>query len=83
MRRKSRARVVLASSAIAPAISTPVGPAPITTNVMRATTLVIVVAHLGLFEGKEQATANCHCIFQCLRCWSQARPFIVAEVVVL
>ena len=38
MRRKSRLRVRRASSEIWPAISTPVGPAPTTTNVMSRST---------------------------------------------
>ena len=51
--RKSRRRVSRASSAIWPAISTPVGPAPTTTNVSQARRAVGVGLDLGGLEGGE------------------------------
>ena len=57
--RKSRRSVRWASSAICPAISTPVGPAPTTTKVRRRVDVLAAVgAELGHLEGTEDAPAQ-------------------------
>ena len=56
--RKSAASARLASSAMAPAISTPVGPPPITTKVSSRAPLVGVVLVLGALEGEQDAAAQ-------------------------
>ena len=43
----------------------------------------VVRAHLRLFEGEKQATADLYGIREGLRRWSEGRPFIVTEIVVL
>ena len=56
--RKSRRRVSRASSPIWPAISTPVGPAPTTTNVSHAARTLGVGLRLGRLERAEEAAAD-------------------------
>ena len=64
MLRKSSRSVSRASSAIWPAISTPVGPAPTTTNVSQAWHCLCVRLGLGGFERSEEAAANRECTLQ-------------------
>jgi hypothetical protein len=58
MWRKSRDNVACASSASAPAISTPVGPAPTRTKVKRALAYCRVRHGFRLFEGEQHAAAD-------------------------
>jgi len=58
MDRKSEANARFANSAIAPAISTPVGPPPTTTKFNRRRRLVGVGRGLGTLEGEQDPAAQ-------------------------
>ena len=81
MRRKSRTSAYRTSSAIAPAISTPVGPPPTITVVMKAF-CCDVGGHLRLLERKQQSRADIPGILDGLQARRELGPVIVAEVAV-
>ena len=72
-----------AISAICPAISTPVGPAPTTTNVSQRGAALGVGLDLGRLEGLQDATAHVERALQRLQLGRVLLPFVVAEVGVL
>ena len=78
--RKSRRRASWASSAICPAISTPVGPAPTTTNVSQAPPPLRVGLDLGRLERGEDAAADLERAVERLQLGRVRLPFVVAEV---
>ena len=78
--RKSRLSVWWHSSAIWPAISTPVGPAPTTTKVSSAATLAVVVGALGQLEGAEDAAAQLQRVVDGLHAGRELGELVVAEV---
>ena len=82
MRRKSRGRARCAISLSEPASSTPVGPPPMTTNVIQAATRLVPLA-LGLLEGEENAAAHLERVLDALHPGGVLGPVGVAEVVVL
>ena len=67
MRRKSRASVCRAISANAPAISTPVGPPPTTTNVSQLPHGLAVGLALGLLERDQDAPADLERVLEALQ----------------
>ena len=82
MRRNSRRRVCRAISLIVPAISTPVGPPPMTTKVIQAARRGVVAGALGALEGADHAGANVEGVGQRLQARREAGPVVVAEVAV-
>ena len=78
--RKSPRRVSRASSAICPAISTPVGPAPTTTKVSSARAPLAVGLHLGGLERHQQPRAERQRALQRLHLGRASAPLLVAEV---
>jgi hypothetical protein len=80
MLRNSPRSVRLASSAICPAISTPVGPAPTTTKVSARATSAGVVAELGTLEGGEDAAAQLQGVVDGLHARGELGEVVVAEV---
>ncbi len=81
MSRKSRRSASRASSAIWPAISTPVGPAPTTTNVSHASPLRrIADLDLGRLERAQDAGAKLERAAERLELRRMGRPLVVAEV---
>ena len=80
MSRKSRRSVSRASSAIWPAISTPVGPAPTTTNVSQASRSAACGVDLGGLEGGEEAAADGERALERLHLGAVRPPVVVAEV---
>ena len=84
MRRKLPRRVWWATSATAPASSTPVGPPPTTTNVNRARTWSGSASVLGLLEGRQHAATNLGGVLDGLQPGCQFLPRgILAEVMVM
>ena len=79
IRRKSFFRVRLASSAICPAISTPVGPAPTTTKVSARSASAGVLRQLGELEGAEDAAAQLEGVVDRLHAGRVAGELVVAE----
>ena len=82
MRRNSRASVCCAISLIVPAISTPVGPPPMTTKVSQASRSAPTVARSALFERADDAGADLEGVGERLQPGRVALPFVVAEVAV-
>ena len=78
--RKSCRSVSRASSPIWPAISTPVGPAPTTTNVSHAARRVGVRLRLGRLERAEDAAAHDERALERLHLGGVLAPLVVAEV---
>ena len=70
----------MASSAICPASSTPVGPAPTTANVSHACLLCGVVVLLGDLERAEDPRAHAARVVERLHPRSDLRPLVVSEV---
>jgi len=77
--RKSRDTAWRASSAIAPAISTPVGPPPITTNVS-SESRTLVLLRLGTLQREEDAAADGERILDRFDAGRVSRPIVAAEV---
>ena len=78
--RKSRRSVSRAISAIWPASSTPVGPAPTTTNVSQAARRLGVVLDLGRLERSEDPAPHVERALERLDVRRDGSPFVVAEV---
>ncbi len=78
--RKSRRSASRASSAIWPAISTPVGPAPTTTNVSHASTPRRIGLDLRRLEGGQHPAADLERTLERLQLGRVRAPFVVAEV---
>ena len=83
MERKSLASARFASSAIAPAISTPVGPPPTITKFKQPRPLGRIGFGLGLLEGEQDAAANVGRVVDGLQPRSAGGPFVVTEIGVL
>ena len=79
-RRKSRASVRPAISASAPASSTPVGPPPITTNVVHARRNLGDGLQLGGLERAQDPPAHVQRFAHGLQPGGKRRPLVVAEV---
>ena len=79
--RNSRARIERASSPMAPAISTPVGPAPTTTNVNHSSRLGVVL-ELGCLERVQDPPAVGRRVLEGLQSRRVCLPVIPAEVMV-
>ena len=82
MVRNSSRRPCRASSAIAPASSTPVGPAPTRTKVNSRRRSSSIVASLGLFEGRKNAAAHRGRVFNLLEARGECFPGVLAEITV-
>ena len=67
-------------SASSPAISTPVGPPPTTTNVSHSLARGGVVAALGFLEGAVDALAQAHGVVERLQAVGHVLPLVVPEV---
>ena len=80
MARNSRVNVLNAISAIAPAVSTPVGPPPTTTKVRFAGAVGRVVGALGPFEGEQHPPTDLECVLDRLQAGRVRLPFVVTEV---
>ena len=78
--RKSRRSASWASSAICPAISTPVGPAPTTTNVSQLRAAVPDRLHLGRLERPEHAASDVERAGERLQLGRVLPPLVVTEV---
>ena len=78
--RKSRRRVSRAISPIWPASSTPVGPAPTTTNVSHAARRSGSVVGLGGLERGEDAAPDLDRVLEALEAGRERLPLVVAEV---
>ena len=78
--RKSRRSVSRASSAICPAISTPVGPPPTTTNVSHSLRELGVRLDLGRLEREQDPPAQVERALQRLQLRRVLGPLVVAEV---
>ena len=83
MLRKSRGRVSRASSAMVPASSTPVGPAPMITKVSRRRALRGIGLDLGPLEGQQDAAADGGGVLERLQARRERLPFVMAEIGVL
>ena len=69
----------LASSAMAPAISTPVGPPPTTTKFSSRCALVRIGLGLGALEGEQDAAAQIGRVVDGLQARRIGRPFVVPK----
>ncbi len=83
MLRKSRANVKRLISPIAPANSTPVGPAADDHERQVILPQIEVAGPFGLFERQEDAATNLRGLLQVLEARGELLPFVVAEVRVL
>ena len=79
MERKSDASARFANSAMAPAISTPVGPPPTTTKFRRRLPLVCVRLGLGALEREQYPAAQIGRVVDRLQAWRIGCP-IIAEI---
>ena len=80
MARKSAASAWLASSATAPAISTPVGPPPTTTKVSSRWRSIGIVGDLGALEGQQHALADMRRVGDLLQAGCGRLPLVHAEI---
>ena len=80
MRRKSCCKVRRATSAIAPAISTPVGAAADNDEGEEAPPLGLVLDHLGAFEGEQEPPPDLGRIADVLEPGREWRPIVMAEI---
>ena len=78
--RKSRASDCREISASAPAISTPVGPPPMTTNVSSALAPARIGLALGALERQQHAAADLERVLERLQAGRDRAPLVVAEV---
>ena len=83
MLRKSRASTNVASSAIAPASSTPVGPPPITTNVRCRRCSAGSLLALRRLERQQHAPPDLDRVVEILQPRRDLRPIVVPEVRIL
>ena len=80
MLRKSRTIALRASSTMAPASSTPVGPPPTMTKVSSLRRSAGSSADLGLLEGRQDAGADFGGVADRLQAGRGLLPFVVAEI---
>ena len=80
MLRKSGGSVSRASSAMVPASSTPVGPAPMMTKVSSAARRSRIGLALGALEREQDAPAQRGGVLQRLQAGRERLPFVVAEI---
>src|SRR3954470_21351743 len=78
--RKSRDRASRPRSHMAPAISTPVGPPPITANVTRRACLSGFFLNLSALEGQQDTPTDLHGIFNSFQTGSDVGPVVMTEV---
>ena len=75
-----RPSVCRATSAMAPAISTPVAPPPTMTKVSSAPPLVVIGDQLGLLESGQDAAADAGRVLDALESRRKAGPVVMAEI---
>ena len=80
MLRKSGGSVSCASSAMVPASSTPVGPAPTMTKVSSAARRCRIGLALGALEGDQDAPPQRGGVLQRLQAGRERLPFVMAEI---
>ena len=80
MLRKSGGSVSCASSAMVPASSTPVGPAPMMTKVSSAARRCGIAFALGVLEGDQDAAPQRGGVLQRLQAGRERLPFVMAEI---